>query len=526
MLDRYLQFIRRISVNRIGQLGVILTTSSFVTFIFLEILRMAGILTNSYIGLITYLVFPAVFILGLLLIPLAWIKYQRNRKKSAGELLTERFAEDLAPRPLGSRFVLTIAGLTLINVLFLSAASFRTLEFMDSARFCGTTCHTVMNPEWTTYQVSPHARVKCVECHVGEGVEALINSKLNGARQMILAMFDAYHRPIHTPVKQLRPARETCEKCHWPEKFYGQRLDIITHYLPDEFSTPSYTTLDLKIDTGKEATKAGIHWHIGSQNQVRYTSVGDKREEIIWAETRQPDGSFKRYQNSENFHDSSLGSQDIRIMDCVDCHNRATHIYEEPDAAIDSRIQKGLIPRSLPFIKREVLTAITFNSTTTLEADNKIAQHLIGFYSRKYPDMTPRQLQSLDTTIQVAQDILHRNLHHFMKIDWNTYPSFRNHHRNTGCFRCHNPDLKDPDGNHPSLNCTLCHSILAFQSSEPFAFLENFSSENPELKMQQYLRKEFILSRSTESPAAGDVDYYKSLSPDVPIGPFKPDIIP
>ncbi|HPQ39559.1 MAG TPA: NapC/NirT family cytochrome c, partial [bacterium] len=336
MIKRYLKFIRHVSINWTGRIGVILTTSSFITFIFLEMLRMAGLVTNAYVGLITYLTFPTLFIIGLLLIPLAWWIQRRREHRSMRELAEEYFDRDeLEARPTGSRLAVTIGILTVINILFMTGASFRTLHFMDSARFCGTACHSVMNPEWTTYQVSPHARVQCVECHVGEGIEALIDSKLNGARQMLMLMLDAYGKPIHTPVKELRPARETCEKCHWPEKFYGRRMDIYEHFRMDEASTSFYNTLNLKIDTGREATRAGIHWHIAAENEVRYTSVDDERETMIWIEARQPDGSYHRYTNRTLADSEWHGrSEEVRIMDCVDCHNRATHIYEDPEQAI------------------------------------------------------------------------------------------------------------------------------------------------------------------------------------------------
>lgn len=191
LFERYIRFIRGVSVNRIGRIGVILATSSFVTFIFLELARLSGVLANAYIGLITYLLLPVVFVVGLILIPIAWRQRRRQTGKSTRELLRDRFgATELEGGRFGSRLVLSIAILTLVNVLFMIAASSRMLVFMDKPKFCGTACHSVMNPEWVTYQQSPHARVKCVECHVGEGVDALIDSKLNGTWQMISVTFD------------------------------------------------------------------------------------------------------------------------------------------------------------------------------------------------------------------------------------------------------------------------------------------------------------------------------------------------
>ncbi len=208
MLQKYQNFIRGVSVNKIGKIGVVLTTSSFISFLLFEIARLLGILTNSYIGLITYLLFPTLFLVGLSLIPFGWLSYKRQRGKSAQELLNETFEkEEVKAGIFGSKLFVTIVMFTLLNVIFIGGASVRMLGFMDTPIFCGTTCHTVMNPEWVTYQQSPHAKVKCVECHVGEGVDALVSSKLNGVRQMVFASFNLYNKPVPTPVHQLRPAR-------------------------------------------------------------------------------------------------------------------------------------------------------------------------------------------------------------------------------------------------------------------------------------------------------------------------------
>jgi len=491
---KYLNFIRGVSINRIGKIGMMLTTSSFLTFVFLELLRMLGVLNNAYIGLITYLLLPTLFVIGLILIPFAWIKHKKETGETTRELLEKQFdKDDLAESKFGASLVRTVMIFTLINILFLIVASMRTLSFMDEPVFCGTACHSVMNPEWTTYQASPHSRVACVECHVGEGTGALISSKLNGAWQMVSATFNLYERPIPTPVRQLRPARETCEKCHWPDKFYGSRLKSITHYETDEKSTPKYTTLVLKIDTGEEVGGAGIHWHIGEGNDVRYTSVDDNREEIIWVESKQPDGSFKRFTNKK-LEGINYSNDSVRDMDCVDCHNRATHIYEEPRTAIDVRIRKGLIDKSLPFIKRESLGAITASFTESDKAAEIIKNRIYSFYRRNYPDLLASKGKAIDKSIETLQDIYKRNIHVGMNIDWNAYPNHLGHSREGGCFRCHNESMIDDKGNSIRYDCTLCHSILAYDSEEPFKYLKPFSSADKDSAMHVYLKDEFLES--------------------------------
>ena len=494
MYDKYRNFVRGLSVNWYGRLGVILTTSSFITFIVLEIARILGILTNAYVGLITYLLFPALFIIGLILIPIGWIKYRRKAGKTTGQLLSERFEEDIEkPKIWGTRVFQTILILSTINILFMLAASSQMLHFMDTPRFCGTACHSVMNPEWTTYQVSPHARVRCVDCHVGEGVDALINSKLNGTWQMISVTFDLLERPIPTPVHQLRPARETCEKCHWPEKFYGNKLKTIIHYQHDSLSTPIYTTLALKIDSKSGQNRRGIHWHIGKTNEIRYTSVDDKRETIIRVDSRQVDGSFIRYTNTNiSIPDDELSEP--RIMDCVDCHNRVTHIYEYPQNAVEIRISDELIDLSLPYVADQAMAAIWGDYPDKQSGLEGVENSFRWFYKTNYPKIATNKSSEIDSAILVLQEIYEINIHPEMNIAWGSYPNHIGHKDTRGCFRCHNSDMVSSDGKSISYDCTLCHSILAYESDRPFAYIRDIDSTAVDYEIREYLYQEFINS--------------------------------
>ncbi len=492
MFTKYVQFVRAVSVNRIGMIGVVLTTSSVITFIIFELAQFLGIFTNAYGGLITYLAFPVIFIIGLVLIPIGWKRRQKNTGKSGKELLAERLPEDaVRGRFFGSTVFRTIAILTIANIVILGAASSRMLAFMDESEFCGTACHSVMNPEWATYQVSPHARVPCVECHVGEGVGALVDSKINGMWQMISVTFDLLERPIPTPVHQLRPARETCEKCHWPDKFYGSRLQTHVRYKKDSATTPTYTSLNMKIDAGQGGLREGIHWHIAESNEVRYTSVDDEREQMIRVEVRQPDGTFKRYVNQRLV--GKAEHEEVRTLDCIDCHNRATHIYEDPSKALDERIELGLLDRSLPYLKREALAALTTHYPDSASGMIGIRNHMEGFYRRYYPGIMAQESRLIDSTITVLQAVFNRNIHPEMNITWNEYPSLIGHTDQTqGCFRCHSPDFVADDGSSISSDCTLCHSILAHRDERPLQYLQPPDTADPQVDMHRYLREEFF----------------------------------
>jgi nitrate/TMAO reductase-like tetraheme cytochrome c subunit len=472
MLRRYVGFVKGVSVNRLGKAGVVLTTSSLVTFVLLELARAAGAFTNAYGGLITYLTLPLLFVIGLVLLPIAWVRQKKATGLSTPELIERQFSPAEKRLPFyQSPLLMSILGLTALNVVFLVGASSRMLSFMDTPHFCGTACHSVMHPEWVTYQDSPHARVQCVDCHVGQGIEAIIDSKLNGMWQIISVTFGLYEKPIPTPVRQLRPAQETCEQCHWPSKFYGQRLKEIVRYDTDSASTPLYTTLALKVDAGAVPHESGIHWHIAEHNEVRYVSVNDDREVMIWVEMLQPDGSYKRFVNEDlDMTVMSDVSDAYRVLDCVDCHNRATHVYENPETAVDARMRKGLIPRDLPYVKREALKAVSQEYPDSATAMRGIEEHIQQFYRSEYDSLALVRQAAIDSAVAGAKHAYRRNVHHAMNVRWNTYLNHIGHEDDGGCFRCHNESLVAADGETISTDCSVCHEFATYESAEPFEF--------------------------------------------------------
>jgi len=493
-MKRFQLFIRGISTNWTGTLGVVLTTSSFLLFVFFELLQLAGLLTNAYVGLISYMALPALFILGLVLVPLGWAQYRRAAGRPTSELLTRRFPDDMTKaKRLGSSLVAMIALLTVGNLLFLGIGGARMLHFMDSPEFCGTACHQIMEPEWVAYQNSPHAHVRCVDCHVGEGAGALLDAKLNGLWQVISATFELYERPVPTPVHQLRPARETCEKCHWPDKFYGDRIKTIPRFALDEASTPAHTTLALKVGSGSGEEKGTIHWHVAEANEVRYQASDPKRLKMEWVEIRRGD-EFHRYTNRKpgpRVADDAV-HEGVRSMDCIDCHNRATHIYENPAEAVDRSLAQGRIDRSLPFAKRTALAALKVDfrdkETSLTGIDNAIR----GFYLRDLDDARLATSPAVDQMVSEVQAIFARNIFPVMKVGWNSYPSHLGHQNDGGCFRCHNADMVDEAGVAIPYDCTLCHSILAMDSVSEFQFLLPLEKTDPDRQMHRYLQQEFL----------------------------------
>src|SRR5262249_42020441 len=156
------------------------------------------------------------------------------------------------------------------------------VSYMEEVSFCGQTCH-VMEPEFTAYQASPHSRVACVNCHVGSGASWFVRSKVSGTRQVIALISNTYPRPIPTPVHNLRPARETCETCHWPQKYAEDLIRVFPKFAEDEANTMTRTVMMVKV--GEVNRGVGIHSaHLAQGVRIRYAHSDEVRQTIPWVE--------------------------------------------------------------------------------------------------------------------------------------------------------------------------------------------------------------------------------------------------
>jgi hypothetical protein len=257
--------------NRLSYLGGMLAAIMIVIFLLMLFISAAAGGDSPYFGLVTFMILPPFIILGLLMIPLGvwWERRNRSRKGRRTEALFP-IVDLNVPK---NRRYLIIFNISVFALLLLAAVgSYNAYHFTETTTFCGTLCHKVMHPEFTAYKKSPHARVRCVDCHVGSGASFYVKSKLSGMYQVYAALADVYPRPIPTPIKNLRPAQETCEQCHWPAAFFGEKQKLITHYLYDEKNSPWNINMLIKIGGGSAGTAqtTGIHWHMNIGNRVEY----------------------------------------------------------------------------------------------------------------------------------------------------------------------------------------------------------------------------------------------------------------
>jgi nitrate/TMAO reductase-like tetraheme cytochrome c subunit len=455
------EFLRRLIQTRLGLAGAMLTTASGFLIVLFFVLAMVGLEESPYLGILAYLVLPGIFLVGLLLMPIGtWLERRRQRRE--GPRLLPVF--DLNDPKIRNR-VFIFGLLTAANVLILAAAGWKGAEVMDHSQFCGS-CHSVMDPEYTAYTRSPHSRVACVQCHIGPGASWFVKSKISGAWQVVSVTFDLYPRPIPTPVENLRPSRDTCEQCHWPTKFVGDRLAILDHFADDEKSTPKKTVLLLHVGGG--AAGHGIHWHVSPGVSIRYLADA-KRETVQTVEVTRPGGAVERYDLARNEKAPPVDASKLvwRTMDCVDCHNRPTHQYRTAAHEIDTALANGTIDRSLPFVRREAMAAITAKYPDRATAEAGIRAALTGFYEKEHPQVWAEKKDKVLAAAAALSEAWGLNVWPHMNITWGTYPSHLGHEETTGCFRCHDEEHKTAEGKTISQDCETCHSVLADGEENP-----------------------------------------------------------
>jgi hypothetical protein len=437
--------------------GLIITTASFFAVICLLALDFFSHYPNPYIGILTYFVAPFFLIIGLVLTAFgAAIERRRLVKQRPGEVGLFPIID--LNRPAHRKALGSMTGFAAVFLLLTAIGSYRSYHFTESKQFCGQTCHTVMKPEFTAYQNSPHARVTCTECHIGPGATWFVKSKLSGSYQVYATLFNKFPRPIPTPVKNLRPAQETCEQCHWPQKFYGAVDRTRTHFMYDEKNSPWTIEMLLKVGGGdpSHGPVGGIHWHMNVANKIEYAAADEARQIIPWVRVTDHNGHITVYKTPDNkLAPEQLSNEHIRRMDCIDCHNRPTHIFSPPDESVDISMSLGRIDPSIPYIKKNAVAALAGEYKTETEAETKIAEKLRSDYTDY------RDGEKLQAAIAEVQKIYRNNFFPEMKSSWKVYPNNIGHLNWPGCFRCHDGEHTSEEGRKISNDCTSCHTIIA-----------------------------------------------------------------
>jgi len=389
-------------------------------------------------------------------------------KKTLKKLRLPNITIDLN-KPIHRRLLFFVGvSLFLITTGFVFAG-YKVYEYTESPEFCGTVCHPMFS-QFDRYQASDHINVSCAECHIGPGATFFVKSKIDGIRQVYAVLTHTYSRPIKSPVENLRPARETCETCHTPTSYRDNIIKTIRHYDNDPSNTPIQSTLILKMGGWKKTTGVanGIHWHI--TNKVYYIAEDKQRQVMSWIGVEQPDGSLKEYFSRDlltlantSFVDEARQKGEVRLLDCIDCHNRAAHFIPPPGTLVDQAINDGLISRELPFIREKAVEALSKPYPSQDEA-NHAMDGLVDFYRLSYPTIYESHLPDLDAAINEIKSMYSHTNFPEMNLDWRTNPNNERHTPDLGCFRCHDDkhvsvDSQGKEMDTISVKCNLCHTV-------------------------------------------------------------------
>jgi len=463
--------ISRSRLSLIGGMIVTITTPFLFSYMLADTIWH---IKNPYFGAAVYLALGPIFLGGLAMVFIGAFFFRGDRDVHLFtlEYLRKYFSEpDMFGRLRKNVFLIVL--LTSVNFAVFSMFIYRAYHYMESTQFCGQFCHTVMTPEYTAYQSSPHSRVSCVECHIGSGADWFVKSKISGARQLLAVAAGTYPTPISTPVHGLRPARETCEQCHRPELFHGDKLSVSKEFLPDEQNSAVYNILLMKIGSAGDRVQSshGIHWHVAPENKITYRATDYSRMVIPEVTLKQADGTETvfRTADADELLTNSATEGELREMDCIDCHNRPSHIYLSPDAALDRKLAEGVIPVELPFIKRQAMELITADYASSALARETIGEGLKEWYSKNYPQLVEDKPQLLEQAVKGVVLAYTENVFPDMKVTWGTYVNNISHGPdfNIGCFRCHDDLHESPDGKTISADCNTCHTLLAIEEHDP-----------------------------------------------------------
>jgi nitrate/TMAO reductase-like tetraheme cytochrome c subunit len=446
--------------NYISLSGLALAAIALANIIVLFIIDTTAAQPSPYTGILAYMVLPGFLAAGIV-ITVFGILRERHRRLVAVPGAPLLPSIDLN-QPDQRRRLGAFVAIVVVFVMLSAIGSYRAYEFTDSTTFCGELCHTVMHPESVAHDHSAHARVTCVECHVGSGASWYVKSKMSGLRQVIKTISNTYPRPIETPVANLRPASQTCEQCHWPRRFWGAQLKVFNHFSSDEANTPRQVRLLIKTgggdpNLGSEA--AGIHWHMNIANKIEYKS-DPKRQTISWVRRTDLNGNVTEYTAAGATPDA-IGKLEQRRMDCVDCHNRPTHVYTPPDRAVDQALAANRISTALPFSKQQAVQILTAEYKTSDEAQEAIGKKIPAFYQEKYPQVAKAHQGDIQNMVLELQRIFRENIFPEMHVDWRTHPDNVGHYYFNGCFRCHDGNHTSKDGKVISKECNSCHTVLS-----------------------------------------------------------------
>lgn len=446
---------RSFTAHPLAAFGTALTTVSAVLFALFFVAEAAGWLENPYIGLVTFIFFPALFVFGLVLIPIgAWLA-RRRASKGLPELHWPTLnLQDSRVRG----WVLLLAIATIVNTLLVTVASLQAVHYMDSPSFCGQVCHTQMDPHYQQWQRGPlHTKVACASCHIGTGAQGFILAKARGTAQLVEVFTGTFPTPVPTPVAHRPPAEQTCGRCHDTSRWVGERRKLFTDIGEDQANTPTQTLLTLLVGgTKADGSASGFHWHASAGVEIEYVATDASRGKIPWVRVKNAKGEVKEYVVA-GFDPAKAGGE-RRRMDCVDCHNKVAHPFAaSAERSVDRAFVDGRLDARLPFLRREAVRLLKADYASHEQARTAIASALEKFYAGEGAVAGPVDREAVASAARVLVDLHGANVFPAMKVTFGTYISNSGHTDADGCFRCHDDEHTAKDGSVIKQDCETCH---------------------------------------------------------------------
>lgn len=463
--------------NAISLAGMFIVTAAIILLLTYGLFSVIAPPANPYVDIIGLMILPGILVVGMTVTPVGIVlKLRTVRRAHPSTRVHWGWPRINLDDPKQRRAVTLFVGLTVLMLPVLGVSGYQGYHFTESAQFCGKTCHAVMEPQYAAYERSPHARVSCAECHIGSGADWFVKAKISGVRQVFAVWFDTYSRPIPPAITELRPARETCEECHWPAKFFGSQMRTRVHYSPDEENTRREVRMMLRIGGADEllGRQEGIHWHMALAGAVQYVAADDGLQDVPWIKFKDHDGKETIYRSDGRPHSEAPPPGIIRTVDCMDCHNRAAHLFRPPYEFVDLYLDAGRMDASLPYLKREAVTLLTRSYASDDEARSVIAEQLAKFYRDQYPQISTLKDKAVAQAADAIHDIYTHSFFPAMKVNWHTYPDNIGHMYSSGCFRCHDGKHVDADGKAISSACDTCHTFFT-----PVPNMPNTLKEGP-----------------------------------------------
>ena len=449
--------------NPISLAGGAITSAAGVTMIGYWLVELFGRPNdNPYLGIIFFLILPAVFVLGLLLIPVG-VFIRRRKLQEAGQIPAEFPKIDLNDRMFRHGLDIVLVA-TIVNLLVVSMASYRGAAYMDSPQFCGQSCH-VMHPEYTAYKVSAHSHVACVECHIGAGARVLLQSQGEWHQAACRGHVQSLSQADSVAGDEPSPGSRDLRRL--PHAGQVRRRKAAGQVQLCRRRKEHRNAERRRASPGRDrflSHLTGIHGvHLG---HIEYIATDPTRTTIPWVERTNPDGSKTAFAASTL--KGAVPQGERRVMDCIDCHNRAAHTMQTAEDALNHAMADGAISPELPWVHKKGLDLLKADYKTEAEAREKIPQQLTQFYRDEHPDVLAQHPDLVKAAGQGLVTVFTTNAFPDMKVTWGTHPNHIGHMSYPGCFRCHDGDHSSKDGSKTvTQDCTACHNLLAVDEAKP-----------------------------------------------------------